>query len=99
MLKPFEESGPATEMAVANGRCVDQPVPGERRIAGFDSSRNEYVYAATQKRFYPGEVVTLPASEALRLKQLGFLVEVSEYKPPLEVRDGEARHFGVEPTT
>ena len=51
----------------------------------------------TQRRFFPGEEVTLAESEARRLEELGFLVETSKYKPLPPPQDTETKKFGPEP--
>jgi len=59
---------------VADGRCVEGPHPsGEKHLVGFSVPDEKYIHALVQKRWGPGETVTLPISEIRRLTELGFL--------------------------
>jgi hypothetical protein len=94
MLKPHEETGPPTTMKICNGRTLDAPIPGEMRVVGYDSERRVSVTAQNQRRYYPGEEITLPQSEARRLEELGFLIKPSEYKLPPTREEEEVTRVG-----
>jgi hypothetical protein len=81
-LHTAEENGdePLITMAVRNGRTIDMPT-GELRNAGYDVEQHKSTTTQICRRHYPGELVHLPASEARRLEELGFLIEPSKYEP------------------
>ena len=72
-----------TKATLARGRCIEAVIEGaDKEIAGYDVNMRKYVYPSQCPRYMPGEVVTLPASEVRRLRQLGFLLD--EDAPPIE---------------
>ena len=71
-----------TKATVARGRCVEAVIEGaDKEIAGYDVNMRKYDPSQCP-RYMPGEVVTLPASEVRRLRQLGFLLDKDA--PPIE---------------
>jgi hypothetical protein len=59
---------------VRSGRSVHVGTE-EKHLVGRDPVTGAEVYAAAQIFFGPGQTVTLPRSEIIRLRGLGFLVD------------------------
>jgi hypothetical protein len=69
--EPPDPNEPRVDKRVIRG-VVDAPTDIRRR-AGYDHETKEYTHRLVPRRFGPGEIVSLPASEAQRLERLGFL--------------------------
>ena len=86
----IDPNEPRETAVVAKGRTIDAPVEGaEKEIAGFDTVKQEYTFRLPQKRFYPGQEISLPVSEAARLRRLGFLFD-PDGVGPAETKTGRS---------
>jgi hypothetical protein len=97
-LTPFAETGELVECIVQNGRTVLCPAPGgEKRIAGFDSTKGEYTYCLVEQSFGPGQKIMLRESEARRLRDLNFVCWPDEFVELPPQKDDDVRRIGPEP--
>lgn len=68
---PPDPDEPRETCVVACGRTIDQPdEDAEKVVAGYDNAKGKYTYRHPCRRFYPGEQISLPISEARRLREL-----------------------------
>jgi hypothetical protein len=71
MRRPVEETGPPTDIV----RSVDLPDPdGGKVLVGWDQEREQNLFVTAQKRYFEGDTITVPESEARRLVKLKYAV-------------------------
>ena len=63
------------EATVERGRTVQAPVPGKKRLVGYDRITGAQILGPVLENFGPGSTVVLPVDEIGRLRGLGFLVD------------------------
>jgi hypothetical protein len=76
-IVPTEPDEPTEICVVAEGHSVHQNT-GEKIMHSWDATTGKYVYRPIFKIFKPGDEITLPVSEAKRLRQTGHIVDPSK---------------------
>jgi hypothetical protein len=74
LRSPDAPTGPVTCAIIANGRSVTVPIAGvPPKMVGYDTEAKRPATRSVTRRYLPGQLVSLPQSEATRLRGLGFL--------------------------
>lgn len=60
---------------VARGHTVAQPHPTEKRILGANPETGLPIYGSKMLEFGPGQEVTMPESELVSLRALGYFID------------------------